>query len=233
MRKEKILIIEDEQNIVSFLTTILAANDYQVLSAFNGKEAISIAASHAPDLILLDLGLPDMDGALVLQQVREWTDTPLIVVSARQDEQEKVRLLDMGANDYMTKPFGNSELLARIRTALRQHTRLKNGGAQPGNVFTANLLRIDYTRRLITIDNQPVHLTPIEYKLVILLAKYAGMVLTHDYILHEIWGPYASDNQLLRVNMANIRRKIEPNPADPQYLLTEVGVGYRLIDGTE
>jgi len=229
--KVKILIVEDERVISNFIAAILAANDYQVIHATTGKEAIAVMASHGPDLILLDLGLPDIDGMNVLKVIREWSNLPVIVVSARQDEAEKVEALDAGANDYVTKPFGNSELLARIRTAIRQQagpgSRLPS--AQDSG-FAIGELRIDYARRLITVGDKPVHLTPIEHKIVVLLAQNAGMVLTHDYMIRQIWGPYAGDSQVLRVNMANIRRKLEKNPADPQYILTEVGVGYRMID---
>jgi two-component system KDP operon response regulator KdpE len=152
------------------------------------------------------------------------------VVSARQKEQEKVAALDAGANDYITKPFGNQELLARIRTALRQYERMQNSRIQMEQEFSAGDLRINFARREVRVGDRQVHLTPIEYRIVVLLARNAGMVLTHEHILKEIWGPFSSDSQLLRVNMANIRRKIEPNPADPRYILTEVGVGYRMID---
>lgn len=226
----RILIVEDERVIRNFITTILGSNNYTVLQATGGKEAVSMTASHVPDLVLLDLGLPDIDGMEVLRNIREWSEVPIIVVSARQDEHEKVDALDSGANDYITKPFGNSELLARIRTALRQHAKLKSNLAAPSGAFSANGLRIDYVRRLVSVDGRPIHLTPIEYRLLVLLSRNAGKVLTHDYIIREIWGPFGSDSQVLRVNMANIRRKIEPDPADPRYILTEVGVGYRMAD---
>jgi len=227
--KARILIVEDERAITNFLTAILTCNGYHVLHAASGREAITTTASHGPDLILLDLGLPDIDGMEVLAGIREWSDLPIIVVSARQDEHEKVAALDTGANDYVTKPFGNSELLARIRTAMRQYGKLKSRETQSAE-FYVNGLCIDYSKRRVSVDSRPVHLTPIEYKIVVLLAKNAGKVLTHDVIIRDIWGPYASDSQVLRVNMANIRRKIEPNPADPHYILTEVGVGYRMAD---
>lgn len=227
--KPNILIVDDEKVISSFLTTVLTFNEYQVLQAATGAEAISMTACHNPDLVLLDLGLPDMDGMDVLLKIREWSDVPVIVVSARQEEKEKVMVLDAGANDYVTKPFGNSELLARIRSAIRLQEKLE-GKQSLTSTFSVGKLLIDYARRLVTVEDNPVHLTPIEYKIVVLLSKNAGKVLTHDYIIRYVWGPFASDSQVLRVNMANIRRKIEPCPADPTYILTEVGVGYRMID---
>ena len=224
----KLLIVEDDRVISGVITTILQ-EDYHVIRAASGGEALLIAASHLPDLILLDLGLPDMDGINVLGKIREWSDMPVIVLSARQEESDKVEALDAGANDYVTKPFGNAELMARIRTALRIYDKQKS--SMPENiVFTAKGLKIDYPRRIITMNEKPVHLTPMEYKIVVLLSKNAGRVLTHDNIIREVWGPFASDSQVLRVNMANIRRKLEENPADPEYILTEVGVGYRMLE---
>jgi len=229
-RPVTVLVVEDEGAISNLLGAILDVQTYRVLFASSGAEALSLAASHTPDLILLDLGLPDMDGMDVLSQLRKWFDSPILVVSARQKEQEKVAALDAGANDYITKPFGNQELLARIRTALRQYERMQNSRIQMEQEFSAGDLRINFARREVRVGDRQVHLTPIEYRIVVLLARNAGMVLTHEHILKEIWGPFSSDSQLLRVNMANIRRKIEPNPADPRYILTEVGVGYRMID---
>ncbi|MDR2932197.1 MAG: response regulator transcription factor [Oscillospiraceae bacterium] len=223
-----ILVVEDEKVISNFLRTVLAAHDYSVLHAATGSEAVSMAASYSPSLMLLDLGLPDIDGMHVLSSVRGWSDMPVIIVSARQDEYEKVAALDAGANDYVTKPFGNSELLARIRTALRQHDKMS--GYRMESRFTSGGFVIDYVKRLVSVDHRDVHLTPIEYKIMVMLCRNAGKVLTHDAIIREIWGPFASDTQVLRVNMANIRRKIERNPADPQYILTEVGVGYRMTE---
>ena len=226
----KVLVVEDERGILHFLSAILSGAGYQVLCAASGAEASHMAASHLPNLILLDLGLPDMDGKDVLRRIREWSDVPILVVSARHDEKEKVVCLDAGANDYITKPFGNDELLARIRASLRLQEKLKDRQALMESAFRTGGLRIQYARREVSVDGQPVHLTPIEYKLVVLLSQHAGAVLTHDLILQEIWGPYATDSQLLRVNMANIRRKIEANPADPRYIQTEIGVGYRMLD---
>jgi two-component system KDP operon response regulator KdpE len=184
--------------------------------------------------VILDLGLPDVDGVDVLKDLRSWSLMPVVVVSARTDEKEKVRLLDAGADDYITKPFGTSELLARIRTAMR-HARMAstNMAVAKDNRFTAKGLTIDYDKYRVYIDGSDAGLTQNEFKLVALLGRYAGRVLTYDYLIREIWGPNkAYDNQILRVNMANIRRKIEKNPAEPQYIFTEVGVGYRMIEMT-
>ncbi|WP_167628380.1 response regulator [Listeria valentina] len=226
-----VLVVEDEEGIGRFIQAVLEASDYKVLSAKTGKEALSMAASHTPDIILLDLGLPDMDGLELLKSLRVWSSIPVIVVSARLHEREKVEALDLGADDYITKPFGTSELLARIRTALR-HRSSHPASGQDGEVTTFQLadLRLDFLKRQVTLRNEEVHFTPIEYKIVALLASHAGKVLTHDFIMHEIWGPYANENQALRVNMSNIRRKIEENPAEPRYIRTEVGVGYRMTE---
>lgn len=230
--KQTILIIEDENTICNFISTTLLANDYKVLKASNGKEAISSFSSYCPDVILLDLGLPDMDGLDVLKKIRSWSSVPIIIVSARDQEKEKVTALDLGADDYITKPFGTSELLARIRTAIRHNIKMETGKEFPTDFFKAKDLTIDFNKRIVTLGDKEIHLTQIEFKLVALLAGNAGKVLTYDYIIKKIWGPFSDvkDNQILRVNMANIRRKLEQNPADPQYIFTEVGVGYRMID---
>ena len=231
--RDKILVVEDEKSISGFIQAILSANGYDVLQARTGSEAFSMISSHCPDLVVLDLGLPDLDGLEIIRSVRQWTQLPIIVVSARSHESDKVRALDLGADDYITKPFGAAELLARIRVAIR-HTRL---GASSKSVaaagrFTAGELTIDYDKHRVMIAGENVHLTQNEYRIVALLGKCAGKVLTYDFILKELWGPQSKGgNQILRVNMANIRRKIEKNPAEPQYIFTEVGVGYRMIDG--
>ena len=230
MNKIKVMIIEDEDAISNFISTTLKANTYAPLVAKTAREALSMIPSHCPDLILLDLGLPDMDGIEILKKIREWSSIPVIVVSARGEESDKVEALDLGADDYISKPFGTSELLARIRTALR-HSILPNSTAPATDVFKTKGLTIDFDKRQITVDGKDVHLTQIEFKIVSLLAKSAGRVLTYDFIITELWGPYAvKDNQILRVNMANIRRKLEKNPASPEYIFTEVGVGYRMTD---
>ena len=231
--KQKIIIVEDDYSISNFLRTILTANNFDTVTAKNGFEAYSMITCHRPDLVLLDLGLPDMDGLQVLTQLRKWSLLPVVVVSARTDESEKVRALDEGADDYITKPFGTSELLARIRTAIR-HTRTTGGNPliAKENKFRAQGLLIDYDKYRVYVDGQDANLTQNEFKLVALLGRYAGRVLTYDYLIREIWGPNkAYDNQILRVNMANIRRKIEKNPGEPEYIFTEVGVGYRMIEG--
>ncbi|MGB7595611.1 MAG: response regulator transcription factor [Erysipelotrichaceae bacterium] len=225
--KTTILIIEDELAISNFISAVLTSNDYAVLRAATGQEGITMAASFAPELILLDLGLPDMDGIDVLNRIRQWSDIPVIVVSARVFEKEKVQALDLGADDYITKPFGTSELLARVRTAIRHKQGDKKSEADESKIDIGNL-RIDFGKHLVTVEGKEIHLTPIEYKILLLLARNRGKVLTLDYLSKEIWGPYTFENNALRVNMANIRRKIEKNPAEPQYILTEVGVGYRM-----
>lgn len=228
--KNQLLLIEDERNICNFIMTILKSNDYKMTYALNAETGLSLAASQCPDLILLDLGLPDLDGIEVIRKIRSWSNVPIIVISARTQEKEKVEALDAGADDYITKPFGAEELLARIRTALRH--RLQTGQSQTQDlIYSKDGLVIDFERRLVMLQGNSIHLTQIEYKLVSLLAQNAGRVLTYDFILKEIWGPYAdTDNQILRVNMANIRRKLEANPAEPHYIFTEIGVGYRMLE---
>ena len=231
--KEKVLLIEDERTIRRFMQAILTANGYDVLMAGTGAMADTMISSHCPDIIILDLGLPDMDGMTILRNVRKWSKVPILVVSARSHERDKVEALDAGADDYLTKPFGTEELLARIRAAVR-HTRTPDGATSVANsgVFTAGDLTIDYAKHHVYIAGRDANLTQNEYKLVALLGKYAGKVLTYDYLIKELWGPSArSDNQILRVNMANIRRKIEKNPAQPAYIFTESGVGYRMVEG--
>ena len=231
--RDKILIIEDEQTIANFMRAILEAREYEVMIVQNGAMASTLIASHCPDLIILDLGLPDMDGMQILKSVRQWSKVPIVVVSARSHERDKVEALDAGADDYLTKPFGTEELLARIRAAVR-HTRTPEGAAAVANsgVFTAGELTIDYDKHRVYIAGRDANLTQNEYKLVALLGLHAGKVLTYDYLIKELWGPSArSDNQILRVNMANIRRKIEKNPAQPAYIFTESGVGYRMVEG--
>ena len=228
--KDKVLIVEDEQSISNFISMILNANDYDTMIVRTGEEALTMISSHCPDLIVLDLGLPDMDGMEVLRSVRKWSNLPVVVVSARTHEQDKVDALDAGADDYLVKPFGTSELLARIRAAIR-HTRtnLTNSDIAQSGKFTTGDLVIDYDKHHVLLRGENAHLTVNEYKIVALLGKYAGKVLTYDFIIRELWGPKARpDNQILRVNMANIRRKIEDNPGQPQYIFTEVGVGSRM-----
>ena len=228
--KRTILIIEDEHTISNFICRALSANDYKPIPAFAGKEGLSLYFSHGPDLVLLDLGLPDIDGIEILKNLRQWSKTPVIVVSARGYEREKVAALDFGADDYIVKPFGTSELLARIRTAMRHSPQAAGTEVWGEEKVTIGKLAIDYGKRTVYKAGEKIHLTPIEYKLLVLLSKNAGKVLTHDFIIREIWGVYTEESHTLRVNMANIRRKIEANPGAPQYILTEMGVGYRMAE---
>lgn len=233
--REKILIVEDEKSIAHFISTILNSNDYETLLARSGSEAKTMISSHCPDLVILDLGLPDMDGIDVLRELRSWSSLPVVVVSARSHEHDKVQALDLGADDYLTKPFGTAELLARVRTAIR-HTRTTSANSEIARegTYTVGEMTIDYNKHQVLVRGENVHLTLSEFRIVALLGKVAGKVLTYDYIIKELWGPRAGgDNQILRVNMANIRRKIEKNPAEPEYLFTEVGVGYRMAENTD
>ena len=233
MIKDKILIVEDEPGIRNFIATVLSASDYDPIPAATGGDAMTLITSHCPDLVLLDLGLPDLDGMEILRSVRSWSNVPIVVISARNHERDKVEALDAGADDYITKPFGAAELLARIRTAIRHtRTQLPNGMIAESGQYRVGELTIDYDKHCVLIRGENAKLTQGEYRIVALLGKYAGKVLTYDFIIKELWGPKAkSDNQILRVNMANIRRKIEENPADPQYIFTEMGVGYRMAEG--
>ena len=227
--KLTVVIIEDEKNICTFIETALENHDYKTVAAHTGKEGLSYIASLCPDVVLLGLGLPDIDGMDIIRQVREFSAVPILVISARTSESEKVAALDAGADDYITKPFGTSELLARIRTALRHSQMSASSPKSSESVYRCGDLTINFDKRLVTIADREIHLTQIEYKLVSLLALNAGRVLTYDFIINHIWGPYAdSNNQILRVNMAHIRRKMEENPADPKYISTEIGVGYRM-----
>ena len=229
--RDRILIIEDDSSIINLMKAVLRANDFDVFVARSGSEALTIAGSQCPNLVILDLGLPDMDGVEIIRQIRSWSTMPILVVSARDHESDKVQALDLGADDYITKPFGTSELLARIRTALRHsHTAVRSSLAE-SEQFQAGDLRIDFAKHKVLVRGEDVHLTQNEYRIVALLAKYSGRVITYDAIMQEIWGPHMkSDNKILRVNMANIRRKIEKNPAEPEFIFTEAGVGYRLLD---
>lgn len=231
MSKFNILVIEDEKNICDFITKTLTSHGYHVVPVNTGGAALSLVTSLCPDVILLDLGLPDMDGMEIIRQVRTWSDTPIIVVSARTQEADKVLALDAGADDYLSKPFGTSELLARIRTSLRHSNKLQSGMGFSQKPYQAKGLKIDFYKRTISIDGEYIHLTPVEYKIVAFLAQNSGKVMTYSAVMNNVWGPYAeSDNKILRVNMANIRRKLEKNPAEPVYIFTEVGVGYRMTD---
>ena len=220
-----VLIVEDEPGMRRFLRTALSSHGYQVVEAVTAAEALMLATSRNPDLVLLDLGLPDGDGIDVVRTIRGWSDRPILVVSARGREDDKVLALDTGANDYLTKPFGTNELLARMRVALRYLERA--GVEEP--VLTFGALRVDLSRRKVTRAGAEVHLTPTEYKLLVYLARNAGRVLTHRQLLKEVWGPGAIEHtHYVRVHMAQLRRKLEEEPARPRLLVTESGVGYRL-----
>jgi two-component system KDP operon response regulator KdpE len=222
-----ILLVEDEPQLRRYLRATLTPHGYRLLEAVNAKEGELMAASHHPDLILMDLGLPDMDGLELTRRLREWYTAPIIVVSARGLEKDKIQALDEGADDYLTKPFGSGELLARIRVALRHVARDVAVAETP--VFELGDWRIDQIRREVTVAGQLVHLTPNEYKLLTTLVKHAGMVLTHHQLLKEVWGSVqGAQPHYLRVYMAQLRQKLEPDPARPIHLITEPGVGYRL-----
>ena len=221
-----ILLIEDEPEIRRFLRTTLPAHGFRLYEAMTGKDGLAEAKARNPDLILLDLGLPDLDGNEVIRQIREWTTTPIIVLSARDQEHAKVAALDLGADDYVTKPFGVQELLARVRTALRHAAQSAD---VPDSVFVLGDLKVDLGRRQVFVSGKEVHLTPIEYRLLTTLIRYAGKVLTHRQLRKEVWGPlHVEEGHYLRVYMRQLRNKLEKNPAHPRYLLTELGVGYRL-----
>jgi two-component system KDP operon response regulator KdpE len=221
-----ILLIEDEPQMRRFLRAALGGHDYRLVEAATAKEGLAHAAGRNPDVILLDLGLPDADGLEVTRQLREWSRTPIIVLSARGREQDKVAALDLGADDYLTKPFGVEELLARIRVALR-HASLGPGDV-PEPVFEVGELKVDLTQRQVYRAGQEIHLTPTEYKLLATLVRHAGKLLTHRQLLQEVWGSnFVTQNHYLRIYMMQLRQKIEPDPARPRLLLTEPGVGYR------
>jgi two-component system KDP operon response regulator KdpE len=222
--KTRILVVDDERPIRRFLSTSLSAHGYQVFEAADGPAALAAVIDCRPDLIILDLGLPGMDGVQVTRRLREWSSLPIIILSVRDQEGDKIAALDAGADDYVTKPFGIGELLARMRVALR---RLNAPGPEP--VFTTGALSVDLGRRLVSVDGQETPLTPTEYDLLRVLVTHAGKVLTHRHLLREIWGAgYTEDVHTLRVNISNLRRKLEPDPARPTYIVTEPGVGYRL-----
>ncbi|MCR1841420.1 response regulator [Murimonas intestini] len=225
--KRTILIVEDDKYIINFISMSLKKENYRYYAAKSVEEAVSLFYANQPDLIILDLGLPDGDGIEVIERVREKSQIPIIVVSARQEEQEKIRALDMGADDYVTKPFYMGELMARIRVAMRKHIQVP-GSQMKEDVFTCDYLSVDNEKRKVFIDEEEIHLTPIEFRILNLLIANRGKVLTHHYIMDEIWGSTEGvESGNLRVFMAGLRRKIEKEPAHPRFILTEVGVGYR------
>jgi two-component system, OmpR family, KDP operon response regulator KdpE len=222
----RVLIVDDEPQILRALRINLHARHYDVVTAADGAEALHAAATHHPDLVVLDLGLPDLDGVEVTRRLREWSRTPIIVLSARGQENDKIEALDAGADDYLTKPFGTGELLARMRVALRNAARAAGEG-EP--VFTVGELKVDLGARRVFVGEQEIHLTRTEYNLLALLVKHAGKVLTHRQLLKEVWGPGSTgESHYLRVYMGQLRHKLERDPARPRYLVTETGVGYRL-----
>jgi two-component system KDP operon response regulator KdpE len=225
--KELILLIEDEPQMRRFLRITLQSQGYRLVEAATAREGLMQATTRNPDVVLLDLGLPDLDGLEVTKRLREWTQTPIIVISAREQELDKVKALDAGADDYLTKPFNAGELLARIRVALRHASRRNAGQQEP--VFILQNLRVDLSLRQVFVDDEEVHLTPIEYKLLTVLIRHAGKVITHRQLLQEVWGPaHVNEVQYLRVYMTQLRHKLEVDPARPRFLMNEPGIGYRL-----
>jgi two-component system KDP operon response regulator KdpE len=226
-QKPLVLVIEDEPQMRKFVRISLESHDYRVIEAATAAEGLQQATAYTPDLVLLDLGLPDTDGMEVTVRLREWSAVPILVISARSQEDTKVKALDQGADDYLTKPFGAAELLARIRVALRHAASSKDAPAVVVEIGAD--LRVDLVKRVVTVGGAEVHLTPIEYKLLTTLVKHAGMVMTHRQLLEQVWGPgHAHQMQYLRVYMTQLRHKLEKNPARPKHLLTEPGIGYRL-----
>jgi two-component system KDP operon response regulator KdpE len=221
---QRVLVVDDENSIRRYLRAALGAQGFAVYEASNGEEAIKGVIANHPDIIILDLGLPDFDGIEVTRRLREWSQTPIIILSVREAENDKIAALDAGADDYLTKPFGTGELMARMRVAMR---RLAGKADEP--VLQVENLKMDLSRRLVTVNDKEIALTPTEYDILRLLLQNAGRVITHRQLLRQVWGTaYESEMHLLRVNISNLRRKIEPDPARPHYLLTEPGVGYRL-----
>ena len=230
MNKPLILVVEDDPSVKNLMTTTLKAHGYRYLAAVSGEAAILEASSHNPDIVLLDLGLPDMDGIEVIKKIRTWSSMPIIVISARCEDTDKIEALDAGADDYLTKPFSVEELLARLRATQRRLAMLQQAVSGEAAVFVNGRLRVDYAAGCVFLGEEELHLTPIEYKLLCLLAKNTGKVLTHIFITRSIWGSsWDNDIASLRVFMATLRRKIEKEPGAPQYIQTHIGVGYRML----
>ena len=230
MNKPLILVVEDDVPVRNLITTTLKAHDYRFLTAANGESAILEASSHNPEIILLDLGLPDIDGIEVIRRVRSWSNLPIIVISARSEDTDKIDALDVGADDYLTKPFSVEELLARLRVTQRRLATLQIGTVNAEAVFTNGRLKVDYAAGCAFLGDQELHLTPSEYKLLCLLCKNVGKVLTHTFITQQIWGrSWENDVASLRVFMATLRKKLEKEPGSPQYIQTHIGVGYRMM----
>ena len=230
MNKPLILVVEDDKSVNNLITTILKTHDYRYLTAVNGASAVIEASSHNPEIVLLDLGLPDTDGVEVIKKIRSWSNMPIIVISARNEDKDKIEALDAGADDYLTKPFSVDELLARLRVVTRRLSAAPNQTMEEASVFVNGALRIDYAAGCAYLDEEELHLTPIEYKLLCLLSRNVGKVLTHTFITQNIWGSnWENDVASLRVFMATLRKKIEKGPDSPQYIQTHIGVGYRMI----
>ena len=230
MNEYLVLVVEDDKPIRNLITTTLKMNDYRFITAVRGNEAIMLSASHKPDIIILDLGLPDIDGVEVIEHIRTWSDVPIIIVSARSEERDKITALDKGADDYLTKPFSVEELLARLRVTQRRLLLLKSSNDAGKPVFQNGELKIDYAASCVYLKGEEMHLTPIEYKLLCLLSHNVGKVLTHTYITMQIWGSSReNDIASLRVFMATLRKKLEPEKTSPQYIQTHIGIGYRML----
>ena len=220
---QRVLVVDDETSIRRYLRAALTAQGFAVYESANGQEALNAVLTYRPDLIILDLGLPDIDGIEVTRRLREWSQTPIIILSVREAEQDKIAALDAGADDYLTKPFGTGELMARMRVVMRRQI-----GSVNEPIFTTGKLVLDFSRRLVSVNAKEIQLTPTEYDILRLLVTHAGKVLTHRQLLRQIWGEGYDDMHILRVNISNLRSKIEPDPARPTYIHTEPGVGYRL-----
>ena len=230
MNKPLVLVVEDDRPVRNLIVTTLKSHDYRYLTAENGKNAIMEASSHNPDIVLLDLGLPDIDGTEVITNIRGWSNMPIIVISARSEDSDKITAIDAGADDYLTKPFSVEELLARLRVTQRRLLLLKTGNDAGKPVFQNGELRIDYAAGCVYLKDKEMHLTPIEYKLLCLLSHNVGKVLTHTYITMQIWGSSReNDIASLRVFMATLRKKLEPEKTSPQYIQTHIGIGYRML----
>lgn len=230
MNKAQILVVEDDNAVAKLMAATMESQDYLYRIASTGASAIMEALSYKPEVMILDLGLPDTDGIEVIKKIRVWSNMPIIVVSARSEDTDKVAALDAGADDYLTKPFSVDELLARLRVALRRVRHDRQRLSEESSVYENGGLRIDYAAGCVYLDGSEIHLTPIEYKLLVLLANNTGKVLTHNYILREVWGnPAASDMRSLRVYMATLRKKLEKNTSEPKYIQTHIGVGYRML----
>ncbi len=230
MNKPVILVVEDDVPVRNLMSTTLKTHEYKYLTAPTGREAVMLASSHNPDVVFLDLGLPDMDGVEVIHQIRSWSNMPIIVISARSDDEDKITALDAGADDYLTKPFSVDELLARLRVTIRRLSIMNSGSGADSSVYTNGGLKIDYPAGCAFLNEEELKLTPIEFKLLCLLARNTGKVLTHTYITQNIWGrSWDNDIASLRVFMVTLRKKLEPYPDSPEFIQTHVGVGYRML----